>query len=100
MLQLDQLLPPLNSSSNLTDPIVPVKLFTPDAAATWFLIEYDPGERLAFGWADLGIPGCEELGYISMDELDYVRGALDLKVEMDKFWQPCPLSEVTSGRRR
>ena len=100
MKQLESLLPRLSTTSNTPDPIVPVKLFTPDAAATWFLIEYDPDERLAFGWCDLGFPGCEELGYISMDEIDHVRGALGLKVEMDKFWQPCPLSEITSGRRK
>jgi hypothetical protein len=45
------------------DPIPVVKLFTPDAGATWLLteIEQDGGEFLGFGLCDLGL-GAPELG--------------------------------------
>ncbi|MGQ7848669.1 DUF2958 domain-containing protein [Granulosicoccus sp. 3-233] len=65
-----------------------VKLFTPDAGATWLLTELDPegGDR-AFGLCDLGL-GFPEIGYVSLGELASVRGALGLPVERDRWFTP------------
>lgn len=60
-----------------------VKLFTPDAACTWLLTELDPEDPdIAFCLCDLGM-GCPELGYVSVTELESVRGRLGLPVERD-----------------
>ena len=65
------------------DPLPVVKLFTPDAGATWLLTEIDPGDHdHAFGLCDLG-QGFPELGYVSLAELQSVRGSLGLPVERD-----------------
>lgn len=61
-----------------------VKLFTPDAHGTWFLTEYDPEDAIAFGLCDLGFP---ELGSVSIEELETVRGPLGLHVEVDLYWK-------------
>jgi hypothetical protein len=37
------------------DPLPVVKLFTPDAGATWLLTEIDAEARTAFGLCDLGM---------------------------------------------
>ncbi|WP_298700177.1 DUF2958 domain-containing protein [uncultured Variovorax sp.] len=67
----------------LFDPLPVVKLFTPDAGATWLLTEIDPDEpSMAFGLADLGL-GFPELGFVSLDELATVRGHLRLPIEQD-----------------
>lgn len=63
-----------------------VKFFTPDAGATWFVTEYEPQTRLFFGMCDMGM-GFPELGYVSLDELLSVRGALGLPVEVDMHWR-------------
>lgn len=78
------------------DPFPVVKLFTPDANATWLLTELDPDEPdYAFGLCDLGM-GCPELGYVSLLELQTVRGRLGLPVERDLYFQADrPLSEYT-----
>lgn len=55
-----------------------------DAGAVWFLVEYDPIDRIAFGLCDLGV-GFPEVGYVSIDEITSVRGALGLPVELDLF---------------
>jgi hypothetical protein len=70
-----------------------VKLFTPDAGATWLITELDPEEPdLAFGLCDLGL-GYPELGYVSISELESVRGPLGLSVERDlHFTATHPLS--------
>jgi hypothetical protein len=59
-----------------------IRLFTPDAAATWLLSEFDPCEGLFFGLCDLGL-GFPELGYVALAELEALRGALGLPVERD-----------------
>ena len=65
-----------------------VKLFTPDGQCTWLLIELDPEEPdIAFGLCDLGM-GCPELGYLSISELESVRGRLGLPVERDRHFTP------------
>ena len=64
-----------------------VKLFTPDAGATWLLSELDPGdEDLAFGLCDLGL-GEPELGYVRLSELANARGPLRLRVERDLHFE-------------
>ena len=60
-----------------------VKLFTPDAGATWLLSEIDADGDTAFGLCDLG-HGFPELGYVSIRELQSVRGRLGLPVERDR----------------
>lgn len=65
------------------DPIPVVKLFTPDADATWLLTEIDSDNHdHAFGLCDLG-QGFPELGYVSVTELQAARGRLGLPVERD-----------------
>lgn len=70
-----------------------VKLFTPDAGATWLLTEIDPDEPdIAFGLCDLGL-GFAELGTVRLSELAAVRGRLGLPVERDRYFRPIkPLS--------
>lgn len=64
-----------------------VKLFTPDAGATWLLTELDPDEPdIAFGLCDLGF-GYPELGSVRISEIMCVRGRLGLPVERDKFFE-------------
>jgi hypothetical protein len=83
------------------DPRPIVKLFTPDAGATWLLTELDPGEPdRAFGLCDLGL-GCPELGYVSIMELASVRGRLGLPIERDLYFTASrPLSEYAAEAHR
>lgn len=58
-----------------------IKLFTPDANATWLITEIDPNDHdQAFGLCDLGYP---ELGWVSLSELAAVRGGFGLPIERD-----------------
>jgi hypothetical protein len=77
-----------------------VKLFTPDANATWLLTEIDPDEPThAFGLCDLG-HGCPELGYVSLAELSVLRGSFGLAVERDLYFEPVyPISVYAEAAR-
>lgn len=69
------------------DPAPVVKLFTPDAGATWLLTEIDPDDHdHAFGMCDLGL-GSPELGWVSLEEITTVRGKLGLSVERDLHFE-------------
>lgn len=75
------------------DPCPVVKLFTPDAGATWLLAWVDAEDPdLAFGLCDLGL-GHPELGYVRLSEIRELRGKLGLPVERDRHWQ----AEATLG---
>ena len=83
-----------NAAGQAEHDFVPVvKLFTPDANATWLLTEIDPGDDdIAFGLCDLGL-GSPEIGCVSLSELAAVRGRLGLPVERDHhFTSDRPLS--------
>lgn len=69
------------------DPQPVIKLFTPDAQATWLLTEIDPDdEDRAFGLCDLGL-GMPEMGWVSLNELAALRGPLGLPVERDEWFK-------------
>ena len=66
-------------------PIV-VKYFTPDAGASWFICDghqIENGDWRLFGFCDLGDPQMAELGYVSLKELESIRGGLNLPIERD-----------------
>ncbi len=79
--------PPIDTCA--TDPIARIKLFDPTGSWTWYIVEYDPETRNAWGLVD----GLErELGDFSMAELVEFRGRLGLPIERDLHWEPRPLS--------
>ena len=82
------------------DPTPVVKLFTPDANATWLLTELDPQDPdRAFGLCDLGL-GSPELGYVSLAELAALRGPMGLPIERDQhFAADGPLSGYAGEAR-
>ena len=68
------------------DPLPVVKLFTPDAHATWLLTELDPEDGdTAFGLCDVGI-GMPELGNVRISDLASIVGPLKLPVERDLYF--------------
>jgi hypothetical protein len=83
------------------DPNPVVKLFTPDAGATWLLTELDPADPdLAFGMCDLGL-GFPELGSVRLSEIATIRGRLGLPVERDLlFGAERPLSRYAEEAQR
>lgn len=82
------------------DPQPVIKLFTPDAGATWLLTEIDPDdEDLAFGLCDLGL-AAPELGYVRISEIAAVKGRFGLPVERDySFIADRPLSQFAQEAR-
>lgn len=85
-------LPDLYETEEQDNPICQVKLFTPDANYTWYIIEVSKENfDICFGY----VQGLEsELGYFSLKELESVRGSLGLFVEVDSSFRATPLSTI------
>ena len=94
--EIKQTLPKLYSQDENPDPMVPVKYFTPDSSWTWFILEgsqQEDGDWLFFCKAVSHLCPEGELGYVTLSELEQVRGSLGLGVERDLYWTPKKLSE-------
>ena len=76
------------------DPLPVVRLFTPDAHATWLLTSLDPVDGdTAYGLIDLGI-SMPELGHIKLSDLASIVGPNKLPVMRDRYFQAVrPLSK-------
>ena len=70
-----------------------LKLFNPTGIGTWYLSELDPETNIAFGLCDLGN---QELGYVSIDELQSFKGRMGLGIERDRFFKPTSFEELQS----
>jgi hypothetical protein len=86
-------IPPLNAMNEDVDPLVHVKWFTPDAKWTWYVIEYDPVDRIAYGFV-IGVE--REYGTFSLDEILNVRGAWGLRVERDLYFEKQRISRCVT----
>lgn len=76
-----------------------VKFFNPCGAATWYVIEYDPQQKLCFGYADLfGDESCAEYGSFSLTELEEITLPFGLKIERDLHFQPKTMKEILKNR--
>lgn len=75
----------VGDQSNESNPIVIAKLFNPCGAGTWYLTEYDPETRIAFGYVT-GL-GTNEWGSISIEELENVNLPFGLKIERDLYFK-------------
>lgn len=84
---------PLRSQHGEKDPIIMAKFFNPCGAQTWYIAEYDPETKLAFGY----VTGMyqDEFGYVSMVEMENIKLPFFLTIERDLYFKPCRLSECS-----
>lgn len=82
------------AASRNIDPLPVVRLFTPDAHATWLLASLDPADGdTAWGLIDLGI-GMPELGTVKLSDLAGIVGPRQQPIQRDLYFRASrPLSE-------
>ena len=76
------------------DPIVIAKFFNPAGAGTWYATEYDPIEKLFFGYVSIFGDWNDEWGSFSLEELESYRGKFGLGIERDLYFDPKPFSQI------
>jgi hypothetical protein len=99
--EIEAILPPLYSQENVSDPVAAVKFFDPCGRFTFYVLEgsrQPDGDLLLFGFCRSALgPDCDEMGYVSLSQLESVRGPLGLGIERDLYFEPTPLSEIRGG---
>lgn len=91
--ELREIIPDFYSSEDveLDEKMVYAKFFLADANWTWYILEYDQESNTFFALVD----GSDiELGYVSLDELEQVRGCLGLHVERDLYFTPAKYKDL------
>ncbi|NQB80874.1 DUF2958 domain-containing protein [Pseudomonas aeruginosa] len=69
------------------DPLPVVRLFTPDAHATWLLVSLDPVDGdTAYALVDLGI-GLPSLGTVKLSDLAGIVGPRNFPVRRDRYFR-------------
>lgn len=95
---LQKQLPPLYSQEAVGDPVVRAHFFNPSGQGDWWITEgsIEGDDYMMFGLCSIFEA---ELGYVSLSELQSIRGPLGLGIERDLHWTPKQLSVVTAGLR-
>ena len=94
--ELEKKFPPIgyNENKESKDIKIIAKFFDPIGSWTWYAIEYDPKDRIFYGY----VKGLEdEFGNFSLSELEEVKGRFGLGIERDLYFGEHTLAEVLSG---
>jgi len=81
----------------VSDPLVIAHYFNPAGVGDWYATEYDPVDRIIFGYGSIFNDWNDEWGYTSLDELEAYIGPLDLGIERDLYWTEERASKVIPG---
>jgi hypothetical protein len=94
--ELEQRFVEVGSQEKEKDPIVIAKFFDPTGPGTWFATEYDPSEKMFFGYVTLyGLGSAEdEFGMFGLKELEKAKCRFGLGIERDLHFGEKKLSEV------
>ena len=92
---------PLYADKGGSDPLIVAKYFDPKSSYTFYMLEYDPEERIAFGYVT-GF-AFDEYGSVSLAEWEDIakaRGRMGLGIERDIHFpiNEHRISDVTQGR--
>ena len=81
----------IGSQEKVADPIVIAKFFNPTGAGTWYATEYDPKEKIFFGYVSIFEDWNDEWGSFSLEELEQYRGKFGLGIERDLYFDEEPI---------
>ena len=75
----------------VNDKEIKVKFFNPTGQGTWYACEYDPEQKMFYGYVEL-FEG--EWGCFSLEELESVKLPWGMSIERDLHFTPCKFSEL------
>lgn len=96
--ELEKRFAEVGRQEDVEDPIVVAKFFNPTGAGTWYATEYDPKQKLFFGYVSIFGDHCDEWGYFSLEQLEEYKGRFGLGIERDLYWSERPASEVIAKK--
>ena len=94
--ELEKRFSKVGSQEKVKDPVIIAKFFNPQGAGTWYATEYDPKDKMFFGYVSIFGDWNDEWGYFSLAELESYVGQLGLGIERDLYWTEAKASTVIS----
>ena len=94
--QLEKRFAKVGSQELVKDPVIVAKFFNPIGSGTWYATEYDPTDKMFFGYVSIFGDWNDEWGYFSLAELESFTGRFGLGIERDLYWTERKASKVTS----
>ena len=91
--ELEKRFKEIGKQENKKDPLVVAKFFNPTGIGTWYATEYQPKEKMFFGYVSLFGDHNDEWGYFSLEELGSVKGRFGLGIERDLYCREKKISE-------
>ena len=94
--ELEKRFAEVGSQQEVKDPIVIAKFFDPTGVAKWWATEYDPKDKVFFGYVTLfglGSPE-DEWGDFSLEELESIKCRFGLGIERDLHFGEQPISNI------
>lgn len=82
-----------------SDPLVIAKFFNPCGAGTWYATEYDPNDKIFFGFVSIFGDWNDEWGSFSLEELEDYRVKFGLGIERDLYFGEKRISEVVPSAK-
>ena len=92
--ELERRFAQVGSQENIKDPVIVAKFFNPCGAGTWYATEYDPINKMFFGYASIFGDWNDEWGYFSLEELESYRSPFGTGIERDLYWTESKASTV------
>ena len=92
--ELEKRFAQVGSQENIKDPVIVAKFFNPFGAGTWYATEYDPINKMFFGYASIFGDWNDEWGYFSLEELESYRSPFGTGIERDLYWTESKASTV------
>ena len=94
-----QKLPPLGHYSETSLPDIKIHQHYFIGGADWWVSEFDPKDRLFYGYVSLNDPINAEWGYSSLDEMlalqiSPIGTEAHFEIDRDLYWQPRPIPQV------
>jgi hypothetical protein len=92
--ELEKRFAEVGSQEKVKDPVIVAKFFNPTGAGTWYATEYDPENKIFFGYVSIFGDWNDEWGSFSLQELESFKGRSGLGIERDLYWTEEKASSV------
>ena len=84
----------VGSQEGNKDPLVIAKFFNPVGRGYWFATEYDPENKIFYGYVSIFGDECDEWGNFSLEELESLKLPMGMTIERDLYCGEKPMSEM------
>ncbi|MFA5360061.1 MAG: DUF2958 domain-containing protein [Patescibacteria group bacterium] len=84
----------VGSQENVKDPLVIAKFFNPTGVGYWFATEYNPEDKIFFGYVSFFGDHNDEWGSFALSELEEYFGPFGLGIERDINFISQPISKI------